>query len=244
MRLFIIGFFSIKTVFLSIATICENDKDDTMLQTTIRSSFTNQGQICLCGSRILVQRSLYDKFLSDFTNRVSQLKVGNPFEEDTNIGAIVSKPHFGKILSYITLAKEEGGTIHFGGNTLTLEGDLSEGYYIQPTIITGLNAFCRVNTEEIFGPVVTIIPFDTEEEALQYANATEYGLSCTIWTSNLSKAHRFANEVEAGIVWVNCWLMRDLRTPFGGMKNSGVGREGGFHALEFFTETKNICIKL
>jgi aminomuconate-semialdehyde/2-hydroxymuconate-6-semialdehyde dehydrogenase len=147
-----------------------------------------------------------------------------------------------KILSYISLAKEEGGRVLCGGERVKLSGDLADGYYIQPTVIEGLDQTCRTNQEEIFGPVVTLDTFRTEEEALQKANATNYGLASTVWTENLSRAHRVAEEIEAGIVWVNCWLQRDLRTPFGGVKNSGMGREGGFEAMQFFTEPKNVCI--
>lgn len=213
-----------------------------MLSTTLRSSFANQGQICLCGSRIFVERSLYPKFKTDFVARVKAMKVGPPQEVDTKVGALVSEHHMQKILSYIELAKEEGGEILCGGERIYPEG-FEEGWYVAPTIIDGLAYDCRTNQEEIFGPVVSIMPFDTEAEALQYANSTQYGLSATLWTENLSRTHRMAKEIEAGIVWVNTWLLRDLRTPFGGVKNSGVGREGGFEALRFFTEPKNVCIQ-
>ncbi len=218
---------------------CDYDK---MLKVTVNSSFANQGQICLCGSRILVERKLYDKFRSDFVVKVKHLKVGNPLAEDTKVGALVSKAHFEKVQSYIELAKEEGGKILCGGNVVKPEG-LENGYYIEPTVIVDLPYNCRTNTEEIFGPVVTITPFDTEEEAIQMANCTDYGLSCTLWTTDLNKTQRVSKNVDVGIVWVNTWLNRDLRTPFGGVKNSGVGREGGFEALKFFTEPKNICIE-
>ncbi len=215
-----------------------------MIETTVRSSFANQGQICLCGSRIFVEKSLYEKFKTDFIERVSKLKIGDPLEASTNIGAVVSKPHMEKILSYIDLAKAEGGNILLGGNQVNLEGRCANGYFVEPTIIENLAYDCRTNQEEIFGPVVTITPFDDESEVLKYANSVEYGLSATVWTENLSRAHRVAEKLESGIVWINCWLLRDLRTPFGGMKNSGVGREGGFEALKFFTEEKNVCIKI
>jgi len=220
---------------------CDYEK---MLATTMLSSFANQGQICLCGSRIYVERSIYDKFKKDFVAKTKKLLVGNPLNDDTRIGAIVSKSHQEKILSYIELAKKEGGTILCGGHEVNLEGELEDGYYLAPTIIEGLSHTCRTNQEEIFGPVVTITPFDTEEQALEMANSTRYGLASIVWTENLTRAHRFANNIHAGIVWVNCWLLRDLRTPFGGVKDSGVGREGGFEALDFFTEPKNVCIKL
>jgi aminomuconate-semialdehyde/2-hydroxymuconate-6-semialdehyde dehydrogenase len=215
-----------------------------MLTTTIRSSFSNQGEICLCGSRIFVERPMYEQFKSDFVERVSKLKVADPLEPDTDVGAIVSKQHFDKIMSYIDLAQREGGRIITGGNQVHLDGRCADGWFIEPTIIENLPFDCRTNQEEIFGPVVTIMPFDAEEEVLGYANSVRYGLSSTIWTENLSRAHRVAAKIESGIVWVNCWLLRDLRTPFGGVKDSGIGREGGFEALKFFTEEKNVCIKL
>lgn len=215
---------------------------DEMIKTTVRSSFENQGQICLCGSRIFVERSIYDKFKNAFVEKVKNLKIGDP-NTDVNIGAIVSKNHYEKILSYIEIAKQEGGSILTGGHAVKLEGECANGYFIAPTVIEGLAYDCRTNMEEIFGPVVTIMPFDTEEEVLKYANATEYGLAATIWTNNLTRAHRMAENVQSGIIWINTWLLRDLRTPFGGMKNSGVGREGGWEAVRFFTEAKNVCIK-
>ena len=216
---------------------------DHTVQTTVKASFSNQGEICLCGSRIFVERSLYDKFKIAFVEEVKKLKVGDPMNADSNLGAIVSKPHYEKILSYIELAKEEGGKILCGGNAVHPEGRCANGFFIEPTIIEGLPYDCRTNMEEIFGPVVTITPFDTEEEVLMMANSTKYGLAATIFTTNLNRAHRVAAGVHSGIVWINCWLLRDLRTPFGGMKQSGVGREGGFEAINFFTEEKNVCIK-
>ena len=217
---------------------------DQMLATTMRSSFANQGQICLCGSRILVQEGIYEKFKKAFVEKVKKMKVGDPLDESTRTGAVVSKPHQEKVLSYIELAKQEGGSVLAGGHSVQLDGRCAQGHFIQPTVIEGLDMTCRTNQEEIFGPVVTIMPFKTEEEALLLANATQYGLAATVWTQNLNRAHRLAAKVESGIVWINCWLFRDLRTPFGGVKQSGVGREGGFEALKFFTEPKNVCIKL
>lgn len=214
------------------------------VSTSVHSSFSNQGEICLCGSRILVERSLYQKFTDAFVKRTRELVVGDPFDEKTRIGALVSEAHMNKVLSYIDLAKQEGGTILCGGNRTILPGRLKKGFYVEPTVIVGLDQQCRTNQEEIFGPVVTITPFDSEEEAVAYANSNSYGLSATIWTENLKRAHRVAHQVKSGIVWINCWLLRDLRTPFGGMKQSGVGREGGWEAMKFFTEAKNICIKL
>ncbi len=216
---------------------------DEMLKTTLLSSFSNQGQICLCGSRIFVEKSIYEKFKKDFIEAVSKFKIGDPQESDTRIGALVSQSHYEKILYYIELAKNEGGTILTGGNAVKVEGRCENGWFVEPTIIEGLAFDCKTNQEEIFGPVVTITPFDTEDEVLMYANSTEYGLASTVWTENISKANRVASELQSGIVWVNCWLLRDLRTPFGGVKSSGVGREGGFYALDFFTEKKNVCIK-
>ena len=220
---------------------CDYEK---MLQTTLQSSFSNQGQICLCGSRILIERSLYNRFKEDFVKRTKELRVGVPTDEHTRVGAVVSESHMHKILSYVKLAQEEGGTVLCGGERVHLQGEEAGGYYIAPTIIEGLSHDCRTNQEEIFGPVVTIAPFDTEEEALMKANSTMYGLASVLWTENLTRAHRMAEKIHAGIVWINCWLLRDLRTPFGGVKASGVGREGGFEALDFFTEPKNVCVKL
>lgn len=214
-----------------------------MLKTTIQSSFANQGQICLCGSRVFIESSIYEKFKKDFVAAVEKMKVGDPEDPTTQIGALVSKPHKEKILSYIELAKQEGGKILTGGHEVILDGRCQDGYFIRPTVIEGLDYMCRTNQEEIFGPVVTITPFESEEEVLKMANSTEYGLACSIWTENISRAHRMAEKMESGIVWINCWLLRDLRTPFGGVKNSGVGREGGSEALDFFTEPKNVCVQ-
>lgn len=213
-----------------------------MLETTVRSSFANQGQICLCGSRIFVEHSIYEKFKTDFVEKVKQLKVGHPSDPNTNIGALVSKPHLEKVKSYIEIAKEENGNILCGGNEVTVKG-FENGYYLEPTVIEVPTDECKVNQEEIFGPVVTIMPFETEDQVLTMANKVKYGLSATLWTNNLERTMRMTNDLQAGIVWVNTWMTRDLRTPFGGVKASGVGREGGFEALRFFTEPKNICIK-
>ncbi len=216
-----------------------------MLFNTIRSSFANQGQICLCGSRVLIEESIYDKFKTDFLAWIEKgLKVGDPLEAETKQGAIVSKVHFDKIIRCIDTAKQEGGKILIGGKAVRLEGRCENGFFIEPTVIEGLGPQCQTNQEEIFGPVVTLQSFKTEEEALTLANATQYGLAASIWTNDISKANRMAAKVESGIIWINCWLLRDLRTPFGGLKNSGVGREGGWEALRFFTEAKNVCIEL
>ena len=217
---------------------------DEAVKTSVTGAFTNQGEICLTGSRIFIEKKIYDQFKDAFLQRVSTLTVGDPLDDNNRMGAIVSKSHMEKILSYIELAKKEGGKILCGGHQLHLDGKNANGFFIEPTVIENLPYDCRTNQEEIFGPVVTLVPFDTEEEALKYANSTTYGLAGMIWTENLTRAHRVAANLQSGIIWINCWLFRDLRTPFGGMKNSGVGREGGFEALKFFTEEKNVCIKL
>lgn len=209
----------------------------------LKASFRNQGQICLCGSRLFIEEPIYEKFKAAFVKRTQELKVGNP-KADNDLGAVVSKNHMNSILSKIELAKEEGGKVLCGGNRLILDGELSEGYYIEPTIIEGLNHMCRTNQEEIFGPVVSIMPFKNEEDVIEMANSTRYGLAASIFTKDISKGHRVAAKIDSGIIWINTWMMRDLRIPFGGMKDSGVGREGGFKSLEFFTEPKNVCLKI
>ena len=214
---------------------------DNMLDTMVRSSFSNQGQICLCSSRILVEESIYEKFKIDFVQRVSELKIGDPSKEETQFGALSSKGHYEKVLSYMEIAKQEGGKVLVGGKLIKINGRCETGWFVEPTIIEGLNNSCRINQEEIFGPIVTLQSIQSEDEAIQLANETEYGLSATIWTGDKEKANRVSSQIDAGIIWVNCWLVRDLRTPFGGMKQSGLGREGGDEALRFFTEPKNIC---
>ena len=216
---------------------------DAAISGSLRSSFANQGQVCLCGSRVFVERPAYDDFVRRFVEKTSQLKLGDPLEEGVEQGAIVSQTQLEKVKFYVDLAREEGGTIAAGGQSPEPPNErCRDGYFFPPTVITDLPVDCRVNREEIFGPVVTITPFDREEEVLAYANDTEYGLASTVWTQNLTRAHRVAEQIHTGTVWVNCWLVRDLRVPFGGMKQSGVGREGGNEALHFFTEPKNICI--
>ena len=227
------------------ANIIFADADlDRALETTLRSSFANQGQICLCGSRILVEKKIYAEFRDRLVEKTKMLKVGDPSKMETDQGALVSKPHWEKVVACVKKAKDEGGKILCGGEVPKLAAEFEKGYYLSPTLIEGLRADAVTNQEEIFGPVATIMPFDTEEEALELANSTRYGLSATVWTQDVKRAHRVASRLEAGLVWVNTWMMRDLRTPFGGVKESGVGREGGQEALKFFTETKNICISL
>lgn len=225
------------------AIIFDDADFEEALRTTLRSSFANQGQICLCGSRILVQRTIYNRFRDALVEKASKMIAGDPLDPATKLGAVVSEAHMNKILSCIDVAREEGARVLCGGGRLHPKG-VENGFYIAPTVLEGLGPDCRTNQEEIFGPVVTLQPFDTEEEALELANNTAYGLAATLWTSDLKRAHRVAAQIESGIVWVNTWLLRDLRTPFGGVKASGLGREGGFDALEFFTEPQNICIKL
>lgn len=212
---------------------------DEAVVTSIRSSFWNQGEICLCGSRIFVERSIAPSFTERLVAETKKLRIGDPLDDATDIGALISAAHFEKVTGYIALAQEEGGTIATGGRRVG-----SRGNFLEPTIITGLGCDCRVLQEEIFGPVVTITPFDREEEAIAFANSTRYGLSASIWTRDLSRAHRVAAAIDSGTVWINCWLLRDLRVPFGGMKESGVGREGGLESLRFFTEAKNVCVKV
>jgi len=216
---------------------------DAAIAGSVRSSFANQGQICLCGSRVFIERSAYKEFVDGFITQASQLRMGDPLEETTDQGAIASKTQVDKIKFYVDLAQKEGGKIALGGKPPeSINERCRDGYFFQPTVITGLPVSCRTNREEIFGPVVTITPFDSEEEVIEYANDCDYGLASSAWTQNLSRAHRVAERINTGTVWINCWLMRDLRVPFGGMKQSGVGREGGEEALRFFTEPKNVCI--
>ena len=216
---------------------------DAAISGSVRSSFANQGQICLCGSRLFVERPVYEDFVERFVDKASALKTGDPLDEKTDQGAIASKSQLDKIKFYVDLALKEGGKLALGGQApQAINERCRDGYFFQPTVITGLPVSCRTNREEIFGPIVTVTPFDTEEEVIAHANDCDYGLSSSVWTQNLARAHRAAERINAGTVWVNCWLLRDLRVPFGGMKQSGVGREGGEEALRFFTEPKNVCI--
>jgi aminomuconate-semialdehyde/2-hydroxymuconate-6-semialdehyde dehydrogenase len=211
---------------------------------TVRAAFSNTGQICLCGSRILIERSIYPRVRDELVALVSALRVGDPLEPSTEQGALVSRQHFDKVLGCLEVARQEGGRILCGGGRARVEGRCASGFFVQPTLIEGLGPSCRTNQEEIFGPVATLLPFDSTEEAVQLANSTRYGLSASLWTRDLSRGHRVSAQLHCGIVWVNCWMLRDLRTPFGGVKDSGVGREGGMEALRFFTEPKNVCVKL
>lgn len=209
--------------------------------TTLRSSFANQGQICLCTSRLYVERPLFGRFVELFSKATSGLLVGDPIDPSINQGALISESHLDKVMTYISLAKDEGGELVTGGQRVQIRGRCEGGSFLRPTIILGLSPESRVNQEEIFGPVVTITPFDTEEEACSLANSTRYGLAATVWTNSYERAHRCARAIDSGLIWINSWMVRDLRVPFGGMKDSGVGREGGIDALRFFTETKSIC---
>ncbi|MEO6692556.1 MAG: aldehyde dehydrogenase family protein, partial [Saprospiraceae bacterium] len=189
------------------------------------------------------EASIYDEFKTKLIAKVSKLIIGDPLNPQTQYGALISSDHKQKVLKYIELAKQEGGNILLGGNEIKMEGNCSNGNFVAPTIIENLGPDCRTNQEEIFGPVITLQSFANEEDSIRLANASEYGLAATLWTENIHRAHRVAAKINTGIVWVNCWLVRDLRTPFGGMNSSGVGREGGQEVLRFFTETKNVCIK-
>ncbi|MEA1882840.1 MAG: aldehyde dehydrogenase [Candidatus Marinimicrobia bacterium] len=212
------------------------------LAAVVKSSFTNQGQICLSSSRILIEKPIYDRFKTDFVKKVSELKPEDPANDSSSFGALVSKEQFEKIEFFINLIQEEGGEILTGGNSGNLNGRCENGWFFEPTVVSGLDNKSRVNQEEIFGPVVTLISFDGEDDGVSIANDTVYGLSATIWTEDIEKANRTARSLDSGVIWINCWLVRDLRTPFGGMKQSGVGREGGMEVLNFFTEQKNICM--
>ena len=215
-----------------------------LLDTVIRSAFQNSGQICLCGSRILIERSYYDEFRDAFVAHARALHIGDPLDSSTRIGPLVSQAHFDKVMAGIATARSEGGRILCGGNAIKPEGRCANGWFIEPTVIENLGPRCATNRDEIFGPIVTLQPFDSDDEALALANATPYGLAASVWTSDLNRAHRMAEHIDAGIVWINTWMLRDLRTPFGGVKQSGLGREGGVEAMRFFTEAKNVCLQL
>ncbi|MEQ1878717.1 MAG: aldehyde dehydrogenase family protein, partial [Bdellovibrionia bacterium] len=214
------------------------------VQGVARASFLNQGQICLCGSRILVEESIHDRFIESLSKEIKTWKIGPPQTEGVRFGSLSSHAHLEKVESYVRLAREEGGKVVHGGNRPAMSAPYDKGAFFEPTIITGLKSSCRSATEEIFGPVVTVHPFKTEQEAVEIANEVRYGLSASVWTADLNRAHRVSRNLEAGTVWVNTWLLRDLRVPFGGMKDSGVGREGGEHSLDFFSELKNVCVRI
>ena len=217
---------------------------DLAVETAIKAAFLNQGQICLCGSRIFIEDSIYPKFRAAFLKQTKCLRVGDPKNKSSNLGAIVSKQHLENILDKINIAEKDGGKIIIGGKRVFLDGDLAGGYYMLPTVIENTKNTDEINQREVFGPVATILPFRDEKEVVKMCNAVKYGLSASIFCNNISKAHRMAASIDAGVVWINTWLLRDLRIPFGGMKHSGVGREGGEHSLDFFTETKNVCVKI
>jgi aminomuconate-semialdehyde/2-hydroxymuconate-6-semialdehyde dehydrogenase len=225
------------------ALIFDDCNFENTVEEVFRASFANQGQICLCASRLYIQRGIYEKFKAALVERAKALVPQDPLINETKMGAIVSKDHLEKVLGYIDLAKQEGGIILAGGKQVQLSGRCAQGYFLQPTVIEGLSNNASCNQQEIFGPVITLQVFDTDEEALNLANESQYGLAATIWTQNINRAHQLAEQINTGIVWINCWLLRDLRTPFGGMNHSGVGREGGLEAMRFFTEPKNVCIK-
>ncbi len=227
-------------------TVVFADADlDEAAAVSLRAAFQNQGQICLSGSRILVEKSVYPRFVERLVEGAKRLRMGDPLDPATEQGALVSHAHFEKVTSYLRTAREEGGRFLCGGGPpASLPERCRGGWFVEPTVIANLDAACRVNQEEIFGPVVTVLPFRDEDEAVDLANATPYGLAASVWTQSLPRAHRVADRIQSGTVWVNCWMLRDLRVPFGGMKQSGVGREGGEEALRFFTEPKNVCIRV
>jgi aminomuconate-semialdehyde/2-hydroxymuconate-6-semialdehyde dehydrogenase len=227
------------------ATIVFADADfEAALAGCVRAAFTNQGEICLCGSRLLIESSIYERFRDALVARVKTLKIGDPLDPATDQGAVVSEAHMKKVLGAIDEARRQGGTILCGGVRVPMiEQRCAGGWFIAPTLIEGLAADSTVNQEEIFGPVATLMPFASEREALRLANSTRYGLAASLWSRDVARCHRVAEDLQAGVVWVNTWLMRDLRTPIGGVKHSGLGREGGLEALRFFTEPKNVCVQ-
>jgi aminomuconate-semialdehyde/2-hydroxymuconate-6-semialdehyde dehydrogenase len=213
------------------------------VETVMRAAFTNQGQVCMCGSRILVEAPLYDRFRDALVRRVRSLRVGDPLDPDTDQGALISAAHQRKVLDYVALARAEGGRLLCGGEPVSPPGErCTDGWFVAPALFEQLPADCRSNQEEIFGPVASLMPFEDEDEAITLANCVPYGLAASVWSRDIGRCHRVAARVEAGVVWVNCWMVRDLRTPLGGAKQSGLGREGGFEAMRFFTEPKNVCV--
>jgi aminomuconate-semialdehyde/2-hydroxymuconate-6-semialdehyde dehydrogenase len=213
------------------------------IATAARAAFSNQGQICLCGSRLLVHERVFDRVLAGVVEQAAALRAGDPLDPATRFGALTSKAHLEKVEGFVNLARELGGRVHTGGQRLSVGSKLGSGFFYAPTVITGLDPACRVEQEEVFGPVVTLQRFGDDHEAIALANCTPYGLAATIFTQDVGRAHRVAAAIDAGIIWINCWMVRDLRTSFGGMKHSGVGREGGLDAIRFFTEAKNVCVK-
>lgn len=206
--------------------------------------FLNTGQVCLCAERVYVERRIYPQFVDALKKKAESLNAGWPHDEKADLGPLISSQHREKVLSYYRLAREEGATVVTGGGVPQFGDNRDNGFYIQPTILTGLSESARCVTEEIFGPVCHIAPFDSEEEAVAMANHTKYGLAASLWTSDLKRGHRVAQQINVGITWVNCWFLRDLRTPFGGVGLSGIGREGGMHSLNFYSELNNICVRL
>lgn len=220
---------------------CDFDKT---VEGVARSTFLNTGQVCLCTERVYVQRPIYERFVAALAQKAKEMRLGDPWDEKTQMGPLISSAHRSKVLSYVDLARSEGAEVLAGGEIAELPGQNANGWYIQPTVWTGMAQDSRCMQEEVFGPVCNIIPFDTDEEAVHLANDSKYGLACAVWTTNLIRAHRLAGQIEVGLVWLNTWFLRDLRTPFGGAKLSGLGREGGRHSLDFYSELKNVCIKL
>ena len=226
------------------AVVFADAEFDAAVDGVARSTFTNCGQVCLCSERVYVERPIFDRFVAALKQKAEELIAGDPFDETTNFSPLISHGHRDKVLSYYALARDEGATVVTGGGVPQFGDKRDQGAYVEPTVLTGLPQTARVMREEIFGPVCHVMPFDAEAEAVRLANDSDYGLAAAVWTTNLSRAHRVARQMDVGIAWVNTWFLRDLRTPFGGMKLSGIGREGGLHSLHFYYEPTNICIKL